>query len=98
MQIICTPSRPAWSRYLRVRSICALRIVSRLSSVLAASDVWIKPAFTIRDMDGSSVGCEGSLPQVGLLLRCYIDFVGRQHATSRIAEETPQARSWAVKK
>src|SRR6266849_10187803 len=54
MHSICTPSFPAWSMYLRVRSTCASRIFSRLWSVLAASEVWMSPHFTIRGMVVSS--------------------------------------------
>src|ERR1044071_3497496 len=48
MQMICTPSWPAWSMYLSVRSIWALRMVSMDSLTSAARAVWIKPHFTIR--------------------------------------------------
>src|SRR5437867_7566803 len=50
MQSICTPCWPAWSMYLTVRSVCASRIFSMLSSTPAASEVWMSPHFTIRGM------------------------------------------------
>src|SRR6185295_13045429 len=36
--------------YFKVRSVCALRMVSRDSLTSQAREVWIKPHFTIRDM------------------------------------------------
>src|SRR5512140_3336341 len=58
MQRICTPSLPAWSPYLRVRSIGAFRLVSLDSSVPAAREVWIKQQFSGRDIE-SLLGRDG---------------------------------------
>src|SRR5437660_142680 len=74
--------------YLRVRSTCASRIFSRLSSVFAASEVWMSPHFTIRGMVSPHWKVKGKLTITAAMKSVRISIILSLLCISAIAQVT----------